>query len=101
MNTPWRVVYAGDSVYTGWHPRSCPKVVDATGEIVCQLPQYVAHPGLYDERADKLAQFIVERANLSLIPACHTGEQDSSTHTGDHNAELDQDRSVLLRQSQE
>lgn len=57
---PWNVAYFG---YDDWHPKSMPVVVDSNKEVVIRPPQYVNHPGLYDEQADEVAKLIVKAVN--------------------------------------
>lgn len=59
--TPWRVEYWRRCIE--WHVKSCPRIVDADGMIVVQMPQHVGHPGAYDEQADTTAHRIVEAVN--------------------------------------
>jgi hypothetical protein len=45
--------------------QSSPTVVDAEGVAVCYVDQYVGHPGEYDAKEDKIAQWIVNAVNNS------------------------------------
>ena len=60
---PWRVEY--NQRFNEWHPKSGPRVVDANGETVCEMPQSdnIRHPGQYDEVADLAAITIVDCVN--------------------------------------
>lgn len=52
-----------------WDARSCPRIFDANGDLVCELVLQVGHPGLYDARADTLAHLIVDCVNnQALLP---------------------------------
>lgn len=46
-----------------WDEKSLPRIVDANGRIVCEMPQTVGHPGKYDPIADFDANFIVSCVN--------------------------------------
>jgi len=59
---PWSVVYCPRF---DWHKKSCPTVLDADGNKVCEMPQHVSHPGMYDELADLTAHRIVSSMNAS------------------------------------
>lgn len=59
--TPWQVRYW--QRFPEWDERSCPRIVDADGELVCAFPQSVFHPGAYDKLADETAKRIVEAMN--------------------------------------
>lgn len=63
MKLPWKVAYK--PLFEEWDPKSGPRIVDADGEFLFSMPQSegVGHPGLYDEKADKLAHLIVEAVN--------------------------------------
>jgi hypothetical protein len=67
---PWSVKYWRRC--TEWHPQCSPRIVDADGDQVVEMPQFVDHPGDYDERADKMAQEIVQAVNAhdALLGAC-------------------------------
>lgn len=82
---PWQVVHW--QRFDEWHPKSCPKIVDANGDTVCYMPQHVGHPGEYDVKADLAAITIVDCVNAASgserCPECGYTEQDCRTH-GDH-----------------
>lgn len=63
MKFPWKVAYK--PLFEEWDPKSGPRIVNADGEFLFSMPQSedVGHPGLYDEKADKLAHLIVEAVN--------------------------------------
>lgn len=59
---PWRLAY--DPTFPGeWHECSCVHIVDANGEFVLRPPQFVNHPGLFDEQASLLCTLIVASVN--------------------------------------
>lgn len=52
-------------MFPEWHPQSRPYVVDiATGETIAEIPQFVDHPGKFDERANFIAMTIAVAINL-------------------------------------
>ena len=61
----WKVTYR--PLFEGWHPKSCPRVVDEKGIVLLVMPQSenVDHPGEYDADADALAQKVVCCYNLA------------------------------------
>lgn len=61
---PWKVEYKPR--FDTWHPKSSPRVVDVQGRVVYWPDQNVGHPGEYDQRADELAHFVCDSANLVL-----------------------------------
>jgi hypothetical protein len=61
--TPWRVQYLRK--LPKWHPQCLPRIVDAAGELVVDMPVYVDHPGEYDAAADETAKRIVATMNAS------------------------------------
>jgi hypothetical protein len=58
LNLPWRVEY--DKRCDEWDEQSNPRIVDSTGETICDLKQNVNHPGIRDEKAILAAKVIVE-----------------------------------------
>ncbi len=97
---PWRVSYVGS--FLEWDPKSCPRVIDATGFDV--FSQTVDHPGTYDLQLDSHAQLIadagttydlcgllpselvervkvLEEAMSDLLVACQLQGSDSMTTT--------------------
>lgn len=66
LKRPWKVSYW--QRYPSWDKKSCPSVVDSEGEVVCDIPQFVDHPGVYDERADLIAHAIVDAINTKGVP---------------------------------
>lgn len=63
---PWSVKY--NQFRPEWHPQSRPYIADADGDLVLDMPQFVEAPGIYDERADKMAQEIVVAVNAYQPP---------------------------------
>ena len=63
--TPWRVAY--DQRFPEWDAKASPRVVDANGGLVAEIPQHVDHPGEYDIEADRLAQRIVAAVNAKNL----------------------------------
>ncbi len=61
--TPWKVAYWRRCLE--WHPQSRPYIVDAADETVCEMPQTVGHPGVFDAVAVETAQRIVAAVNLT------------------------------------
>ena len=61
--TPWRVAY--DQRFPEWADKAGPRVVDANGALVAEIPQHVDHPGTYDAEADRLAHKIVDAVNAA------------------------------------
>lgn len=59
--TPWSVKYWQRC--EEWDERSRPRIVDANGRLVCELPQHVDHPGKYDAAADAAAHAVCEAVN--------------------------------------
>lgn len=59
--TPWKVSYWQRC--PEWDRHSGPHIVDAKGDLVCELPVNVGHPGDYDAIADETAYRIVEAVN--------------------------------------
>lgn len=82
---PWRVEYSKRR--KDWHTKSCPKVVDAIGKVVVEMPQNVDHPGKYDVVADLAAITIVDCVNAisgkERCPECGYTKDDCEKH-GDH-----------------
>lgn len=82
---PWRVEYSRRC--KDWHTKSCPRVVDADGKLVVEMPQNVDHPGKYDIVADLSAITIVDCVNAisgkERCPECGYTKDDCETH-GDH-----------------
>lgn len=66
---PLRVEYR--RLFSEWHEKSCPRVVDADGKLVVIMPQNVDHPGMYDTNADLGAQIIVESVNAGISTMSH------------------------------
>lgn len=64
---PWRVAYYSKRIATTWDDRAGPRVVDAKGKTVVTPPQYVYHPGLYDEQADATCHEIVAAVNAHHV----------------------------------
>lgn len=57
----WRVKY--NPLFDTWHEKSSPTIVDQDGNIVVEMFQNSNHPGIYDEKSDKLAHLIVNAVN--------------------------------------
>lgn len=79
---PWRVDY--QKMFEDWHEKSLPRIVDAAGATVIELPQNVGHPGLYDAKADETAQAIVAamgEAAAALSSVLHQLSTDSDLET--------------------
>jgi hypothetical protein len=58
---PWRVDYW--QRFDTWHPKSYPRVIDADGKLVCDMPSKVT-AGAYDAIADLAAQAIAESVQV-------------------------------------
>ncbi len=58
---PWRVEYLRRC--PEWDAKSRPCIVDAVDNIVCEMPQHVDHPGLFDVLANVTAHEIVRAVN--------------------------------------
>lgn len=74
----WGVRYR--RLFEEWHPQCLPEVVDAEGATVASVPQFVGHPGEYDEKADGLAHTIASAVNgvesaAKLLAACEQADK--------------------------
>lgn len=65
LSLPFRVAY--DRLCPEWDERSCPRIVDASGQTVLTPPQFVGHPGLYDEQADEICKAVVASMEALVI----------------------------------
>lgn len=63
--TPWVVAY--HQRFPGWDENSMPHIRDANGDLVCEMPQNVGHPGEYDRVADETAKRIVAAVNAKAV----------------------------------
>lgn len=58
---PWQIQCCPR--FTGWDPRSSPRVVDKHGVTVFVPVQTVGHPGVYDHIATQLCEMVVAANN--------------------------------------
>lgn len=88
---PWKIAY--NQRFPEWHPQSQPRIVDANGDTVCEMPQTGNHPGDFDAAAVEAAQVIVSAVNATLPTYTATIRAEHNTLLNDRSLWIARDES--------